>query len=265
MLINSPIRHLRACWRQQVIKRYPVPFDRWQQVTGQLPILQGLTLAELNRLRDLSTLFLHYKSIYGTQDLSVTEEMRLVVAIQAALLILCLDLEDYRGCRTVLLYPGVFVAEHEELDEAGIVHSVRHRLIGESWDTGPVILSWDDVAHTMAPYEQCSNVVIHEFAHQLDMGNGVANGMPPLHRTMNRHAWTAAFSQAYERLKENWAAEESIPLDPYALESPAEFFAVASEAFFVTPQKLQAELPHVYQQLQLYYRQNPANRRYQSR
>jgi Mlc titration factor MtfA (ptsG expression regulator) len=230
-----------------------------------LPILHGLALAEFNQLRDLSTLFLRHKSIYGVQGLSVTEEMRLVVAAQASLLILYLDLDDYRGWRTVLLYPGAFIVEREELDEIGIVHSVRHPLIGESWDAGPVILSWDDVARTMAPYEQHGNVVIHEFAHKLDMGNGTANGMPPLHRTMSHHTWTTVFSQTYKSLNECWAVGESIPLDPYALESPAEFFAVASEAFFVSPQKLRADLPQVYQQLQLYYRQDPANCHYGSR
>lgn len=258
---NSLTRHIRTYWRRHLINRYPISLARWQRAIERLPILHGLALAELNRLRDLSTLLLHYKFIYGVQDLCVTEDMRLIVAAQASLLILYLDLDDYRGWRTVLLYPGAFIAEREELDGIGIVHSVRHSLIGESWDAGPVILSWDDVGRTMAPSEQRGNVVIHEFAHQLDMGNGAANGMPPLHRTMNRHTWATVFFQAYEKLNRCYAAGELIPLNPYALESPAEFFAVASEAFFVSPQKLQAELPRVYQQLQFYYRQDPASYR----
>ncbi|ADE15655.1 protein of unknown function DUF980 [Nitrosococcus halophilus Nc 4] len=260
MPISSITEHIRAYWRRQIINRYPLPLALWERVTTQLPLLQGLTLAELNRLRDLSTLFLHHKSIYGVQGLRVTEEMRLVVAAQGSLLILYLDWDDYQGWRTVLLYPGAFIAKHEVRDENGIVHTERHPLIGESWDRGPVILSWDEVALTLTPSEQSGNVVIHEFAHLLDMGNGVANGMPPLHKTMNRHAWTAIFSQAYQSLNKCWAAEEPIPLDPYALESPAEFFAVASEAFFVFPQRLQTALPQLYQQLQLYYRQDPAKR-----
>jgi Mlc titration factor MtfA (ptsG expression regulator) len=258
MPINSLISPIKTYWRQRVINRYSIPLPQWRQVIEKLPILHGLAVAELNRLRDLSTLFLHYKSIYGVQNLSVTEEMRLVVAAQASLLILYLDLDDYRGWRTVLLYPGAFIVEREEVDEIGVVHAGRHPLIGESWDAGPVILSWDDVARTMAPYEQHGNVVIHEFAHKLDIGNGTANGMPPLHRTMNRHAWTTVFSQTYKSLGEHWAMGKPIPLDPYALTSPAEFFAVASEAFFTSPQRLLADLPQVYQQLQLYYRQNPA-------
>jgi Mlc titration factor MtfA (ptsG expression regulator) len=260
MPINSLTNSIKTYWRQRIINRYPIPPAQWQQVIEQLPILHGLTLGELNRLRNLSTLFLHYKSIYGVQDLSVTEEMRLVVAAQASLLILYLDLDNYQGWRAVILYPGIFIIEREEIDETGIVHSGQRPLIGESWSAGPVILSWDDVARTMTPYKQRGNVVIHEFAHKLDLGNGAANGMPPLHRTMDRHTWTAVFSEAYKNLNESWAAGEPISLDPYALESPAEFFAVASEAFFVSPQKLRTELPRIYQQLQLYYHQDPASR-----
>ncbi|ADJ29450.1 zinc-dependent peptidase [Nitrosococcus watsonii] len=260
MLILSLAHTLKAYWRRKIINRHPIPLDQWEAAVACLPLLQGLSLAELSHLRDLSTLFLHHKSIYGAQGFKVNEKMRLIVAMQASLLILYLDWDDYRHWHTVLLYPGAFVAKHEERDESGIVHAVQHPLIGESWHRGPVILSWDDVAHTLVPSESSSNVVIHEFAHLLDMGNGVANGMPPLHRTMNRRTWTSVFFQTYKNLNERWAAGEPIPLDSYALESPAEFFAVASEVFFVSPQKLQTALPQIYHQLQLYYRQDPASR-----
>lgn len=260
MSTHSLTHSIKAYWRRRIINRYPIPIALWQQVIAQLPLLRGLSSAEVNHLRSLSSLFLHYKSIHGVQNFSITEQMRLIVAAQASLLILYLDLDDYRGWHSVLLYPGAFIVERQQSDEIGIVHSVRHSLIGEAWGTGPVILSWEDVARTLAPEEQYDNVIIHEFAHKLDMGNGTANGMPPLHRTMNRRAWTAVFSQAYQHLSQCLAAGESIPLNPYALESPAEFFAVASEAFFVSPQRLRIDLPQVYQQLQFYYRQNPADR-----
>lgn len=260
MPIHSLARTLRDYWRRRIIQRHSIPPAAWEAIVARLPVLQGLTLAELERLRDLSALFLRHKSIYGVQGLEVTGEMRLAVAAQSSLLILCLDWDDYRSWRTVLLYPGAFMVRHEEQDEYGIAHPIQRPLIGESWDRGPVILSWDDVAATLDPHAQPGNVVIHEFAHLLDMGNGIANGMPPLHSTMNRHAWTAAFSQAYKNLNECWAAGGPIPLDSYALESPAEFFAVASEAFFTSPHKLQTALPQIYQQLRLYYRQDPASR-----
>jgi MtfA peptidase len=257
----SPLQFVKTYWRQQVIKYHGVSSCRWQRVIAQFPLLQALAPMEQSRLRALSALFLHSKAIYGVQGLSVTEEMRLIVAAQATLPILYLDLDDYRGWHAVVLYPGSFLAAHEVQDASGVMHFMRRRLSGEAWDRGPVILSWEEVIQTQFSYR---NVVIHELAHKLDMSNGTANGMPPLHRTMDRRAWTSAFTQAYQNLIQRQAEGESLPLDPYALESPAEFFAVASEIFFVAPQRLQTTLPHIYQQLQLYYRQDPANRSHNS-
>ena len=137
-----------------------------------------------------------------------------------------------------------------------LVHTDRTPRTGEAWLQGPLILSWADVA----PAADGVNVVIHEFAHKLDMLNGDANGYPPLHKGMSREAWTHAFTAAYEDFCRRADAREDMPIDDYAAESPAEFFAVMSEAFFEIPRAVMASYSEVYAQLAAFYRQDPAAR-----
>ncbi len=141
------------------------------------------------------------------------------------------------------------------MDAAGVVHQTNAVLAGEAWGRGPVILSWADVLKI--GQQPGHNVVIHEMAHKLDMLNGDANGFPPLHRRMDRHQWWQVFSSAWDRLQDEKRAGAELPIDPYALESPAEFFAVASEQFFEEPATLRQHLPDVYRQLEQFYRQHP--------
>ena len=150
------------------------------------------------------------------------------------------------------------VTRHEEVDEAGVVHVVEQSMSGKSWPNGTVVLSWTDVQQ--AGQAEGYNVVIHEFAHQIDMLNGEANGFPPLHQDMSREQWAAVFSQAYEHFCKRVDDWEDTVIDEYAAENPAEFFAVISEAFFETPLAVRREYPAVYAQLVLFYRQDPAAR-----
>ena len=132
---------------------------------------------------------------------------------------------------------------------------------GESWGHGTVVLSWADAQQAgQAKNGRGYNVVIHEFAHQIDMLNGDANGFPPLHADMNPEQWAKTFSAAYEHFCKRVDDWEETAIDEYAAESPAEFFAVISEAFFETPLAVRKEYPDVYAQLALFYRQDPAAR-----
>jgi hypothetical protein len=140
----------------------------------------------------------------------------------------------------------------------GVVHQGDEPYSGEAWLGGPVVLSWADIQ--TSEYSDGVNVVIHEFAHKLDMLNGDANGFPPLHAEMDREAWSMTFRAAYEDFCARVDADEDTPIDPYASESPGEFFAVLSEAFFETPDVVQDEYPAVYAQLAAFYRQDPAQR-----
>jgi len=223
-------------------------------------MLHGLRAPERNRLRELSSLFLQEKAINGAGGLVVTDEMRIQVAAQACLLILNLDLDYYEGWHEVIVYPDSFIVQHEETDEAGVVHHRRRVLDGEAWGRGPVIISWEDARPRSLGRATGSNVIIHELAHKLDMLNGEANGMPPLHGTMNRQQWTDDFSQAFNQLTNQLEVFEGETIDPYAADSPGEFFSVTSEYFFQAPRILFQEYPKVYEELRSFYRQDPLSR-----
>jgi Mlc titration factor MtfA (ptsG expression regulator) len=242
--------------RQRIIERETLDAALWQDTLDRLPFLRGLTNDERARLRYTVILFLHQKSIRGAAGLQLDTAMQLMIAAQACILVLNLDIDYYRGWVEVIVYPDAFVPTIEYMDEDGIVHRDREARAGEAWLQGPVILSWADVA----PAEDGVNVVIHEFAHKLDMLNGDANGYPPLHRGMTREAWTGAFTAAYEDFCRRVDADEDVAIDPYAAESPAEFFAVMSEIFFETPHLVLDAYPQVYAQLKAFYRQDPAAR-----
>jgi Mlc titration factor MtfA (ptsG expression regulator) len=227
-------------------------------VVERYPFTRGLSGAELAALRELVILFLHEKAVHGAAGMAVREEVRLAIAVQACILILNLDLDYYRGWVEVIVYPDEFVAEYEYVDEAGVAHHVHEAMTGESWERGPVIISWADVQE--AGRGRGYNVVIHEFAHKLDMLNGEPNGYPPLHADMSRADWAVAFTQAYDDFCCKVDRDVELEIDEYAAESPAEFFAVMSEAFFEQPTVVQNAYPLVYAQLARFYRQDPAAR-----
>lgn len=226
----------------------------WGAVIERYPFTRVLDPEERRMLREWATLFLHEKSVVGAGGLAVRDEMRMGIAAQACMLILNLDLEYYEGWSEVIVYPGEFVAEYEYVDPAGVAHQVSDPLSGESWLAGPVILSWADT-ELRGGYTGY-NVILHEFAHKLDMLNGDANGYPPLHAGMDRSAWSRAFSAAYKDFCRRVGRNEPTGIDPYAAESPSEFFAVMSEAFFETPRALSEEYAAVYGQLAAFYRQD---------
>jgi len=246
-----------ARWRRtRILKRHLIPHAAFQSALTQLPILDGLSAAERDHLHQIASLFLHDKSFSAAGGATVDDITQLKIALQACLLILHLDEASYRGWNEIILYPDEFLRQHEEMDDAGVVHHSRDILAGESWLGGPLVLSIADVE--TSGQADGVNVVLHEFAHKLDMLNGDANGFPPLHRGMNTAAWAGDFSAAYEdfcaRVDAN---EDTTAIDPYAAADPAEFFAVLTEVFFETPDLLHAEYPAVYAQMQLFYRQHP--------
>ena len=232
--------------RRRVLDRHRIDEALWNEATAGLPFIP-----KSEKLRELALLFLAEKQFTGAHGLEVTDAMRISIAAQACLPILELGLDWYAGFTGIVVYPGDFRVRREETDEHGVVHEWDDELAGEAMPGGPVVLSWDATAN-----DPEINVVIHEFAHKLDMLNGAADGLPPLHAGMDRAAWQAAFAAAYEgfcdavdRGKDTW-------LDPYAGEHPSEFFAVISEAFFEQPAETQRRYPDVYAQLKLFYKQD---------
>lgn len=250
---------LREWRRQRVLEGSPLDAGLFAAVIESVPVLRALDADECAQLERWTTLFLDAKQVHGAGGLELDERMRYGIAAQACLLILGLDFDYFRGWSEVVVYPDEFLVPREYVDEAGVVHAHREPLAGEAWLGGPVILSWADAAPN--PQADGVNVVLHEFAHKLDMLNGDANGYPPLHRDMDRDAWSATFESAYADFCERVDRGVDTRIDPYASEHPGEFFAVVTEVFFELPALLQWEYPEVYRQLTRFYRQDPEARR----
>lgn len=229
----------------------------WQTALA-LPVFSRLDETEKSRLRALAERLIREKSFSAAAGAEIDGAACAVIAAQAALPVLNLDIDRYGRWQEIIVYPAGFVPEREEMDEIGVVHHVRHPMSGEAWEGGPVVLSLQDVAWSGL----CDgyNVVIHEFAHKLDMANGAANGLPILHSGLRSEDWAAAFAPAYEDFCRRMDAGEETEIDPYASENPAEFFAVLTEYFFELPEALHAAYPAVYGQMQAYYRQDPLPR-----
>jgi MtfA peptidase len=233
--------------------------ERWAGSCEPLALLARCSTHERLVLRATCAAFLARKHLEPTGDLVLDGELALLIAVQACLPVLALGIEWYDDWRSVIVYPGDFVARHEVMDDAGVVHEEASALSGEAWMRGPVLLSLSGVLEG-ARGEGWGNLVIHEMAHKLDLRNGAANGMPPLHAGMSTRRWSAVFSSAYAGFRRRLASGAPDTLDGYAAEDPGEFFAVASEAFFVTPAPLRAQYPDLYVQLAEFYRQDPAAR-----
>ena len=246
-------------WRRaRILERHAIPLDAFDAALAQLPILHGLDATERARLRESASLFIHNKTFSAEGGAEVDDATQLAIALQACLLTLNHDENSYRGWSEIILYPDAFLRQREQMDEAGVVHRSRDILAGESWHGGPLVLSMASVAES--GNADGVNVVLHEFAHKLDMLSGNANGYPPLHRGMDAASWARDFSAAYADLSARVAAGKHTTIDPYATTNPAEFFAVLTEVFFETPQKINQEYPAIYRQLQQFYRQNPLTR-----
>jgi Mlc titration factor MtfA (ptsG expression regulator) len=248
-------------WREaRILRSAALPDALWQQAVAALPFLARYTSAELARLRDMVVLFLHRKGIVGAAGHEVTPLERTIIALQACVPVLNLDLALYDDFENVIVYPADFVPRREWEDDAGVVHESRDILAGEAMPGGPVVLSWPDVEASADFAASGMNLVIHEFAHKIDMCNGDADGFPPLPREMPVAQWRDVFTAAYDDFCRRVDDREDTPIDPYAAEDPAEFFAVVSEVFFADGRLLAAEYPAVYAQLAQFYRQDPLAR-----
>lgn len=243
-------------WRvRRLVARHPIAERLWQEALQRCAPARRLGASDQATLRVLATLFLDRKSVEPVKGLHLDDADRVLLATHACLPIVKLGLDWYDGWHSVIVYPDAFIPRRQRIDAAGVVHQTDTVLAGEAWGRGPVILSWADVLN--AGKQPGHNVVVHEMAHKLDMLNGDTNGFPPLHRRMDRRVWWRVFSSAWDRLQEERRNGIALAIDPYALESPAEFFAVASEQFFETPASLRQHLPEVYRQLEQFYRQHP--------
>jgi Mlc titration factor MtfA (ptsG expression regulator) len=218
---------------------------------------RGMPAPLREQLQGLVKRFLHEKTFVGCAGLEVTEEMRVTIAAQACLLLLNRRTEVYPGLHAVLVYPGAFLVPRKQVDAGGVVTETRQDLLGESWGDGRVILSWDHVRRGGHDPEGAQNVVLHEFAHQLDSESGSTNGAPDLGGADSYRRWSVTLARDFELLRRDSYWGQRDVLDPYGASSPAEFFAVATESFFEQPHALAARHPELYAEFRRFFRTDP--------
>lgn len=244
-------------WRRQRITARPFP-DSWKNLLDRNMSLYRALPAELKeRLHPLIQIFLDEKRFYGCDGLRVTDAMRVIIAAHACLLILNRGIHHYDRLSSILIYPSVYRAQDEFYDHDGVVNIHASERLGESWHEGRVVLSWLDVIKDARAEVPGSNVCLHEFSHQLDQTNGPADGYPELLPGHSPQEWSQVFEQEFRQLRDQLELAPPAVLDEYGAEDPAEFFAVATEAFFTKPRELRKQHPRLYEQLQGYYQLDP--------
>jgi len=256
--VKALLARLRQRRDARRLQRHAIPDELWLLTLARLPFLARRSPEDLGQLRRLASLFLADKEFTGAGGLAVDDEMAVCIAAQACLPVLRFGLDPYRGFVGIVVHPDEVVARRSVTDDDGIVHEYDEVLTGEAMEGGPVMLSWHDVSQSGLSAEWGYNVVIHEFAHVLDMGDGVADGLPPLADAAERDNWRAVLGDEFARFCVQVDADHETLLDPYGATSIDEFFAVAVESFFVTPAEMRIEHPALYAMLAGYFRQDPA-------
>lgn len=237
-------------WQRKVDAAMPSHEDV-AVVADHFPVLAAIEGETAERLRQRAAEILASKTFLGAGGLEPRYLDCLAIAMLAARPVLHLGIAAYGDFHTFILYPDEFVAEEETEDEAGVVSHGRDLRAGEAWARGPVVLSMADVMDSAQG--QGFDVVVHELAHQIDQLNGDMDGFPPLHRSMDPDDWSRTFSDAFDRLNDSLDRDEEPAIDPYAAESPAEYFAVTSEYFFDAPEWLKQHEPAVFRLLRSFY------------
>jgi Mlc titration factor MtfA (ptsG expression regulator) len=253
-----------AAWRRwrdrRTLVRRPIPDEMWQATLARYPFLAALGAEDRLRLREMATLFLAQKEFTGAGGLEVTDDMAVTIAAQACLPVLELWLHWYDSFVTIVLHPDEVVANREITDEFGVVHQYKEALVGEALGDGPMMLSWRGVTDAAQNEGPAYNVVIHEFAHVMELRAGGADGIPPLPDAASRQHWRRVLEASHLRFIRRLDAGLAAVLDPYGAESVSEFFAVACEGFFVAGAALRDEDPYLYELLKGFFRQDPAAR-----
>lgn len=239
---------LRSLWPLGGARYKAIPDVLWESTLQAYPFLAELSPQDQAQLHTLSSQFLAHKEFTGAHGLEVTDDMAVAIAAQACLPVLHIGLKFYDDFKGIVVHPGAMLARRQTTDAAGVVHHYSEVLAGEAMELGPVTLSWEDVASSGALAERGHNVVIHEFVHKLDMRGGHANGCPPLPSRASKTAWQRTMQESFAAFRESVSMHERFGaeapwLDAYGAQSPVEFFAVASEAYFVNSQRFTQEFP----------------------
>lgn len=256
-LLRRVRRQIQSSRRRQA---YSTPFPgAWQAILEQrFPLYKKLPADLKQALHARINYFIQAKEFAGRGGLEITDEVKVLIAGQACVLVLKEEGEIFPGFKTILVYPDTFFSERNH-EEGGVVTRARDHRAGESWHRGPVILSWGDVLRGGADDDDGFNVVLHEFAHKLDEQNMMSNGQPLLHDYEHYNEWREVMSREYRAFLERVERRDNEIIDAYGAHSPPEFFAVATESFFEKPVAMRQRLPALYEQLQRFYLLDPAS------
>lgn len=239
-----------------ILDRRPFPKDWLTILQRQLPVYERLTGDLQDELLRLIKAFISKKKFVGCAGLEISDEMRVTIAAQACLLILNRPSYEYQDLHFIYVYPTTFRAVQEVRNEIGLVSTQTRDLLGESWSNGKVVLAWDEVERGIRNFSDGQNVVLHEFAHQLDNEGGSMNGAPLLYTQAAYKSWAYVFGMEFEKLKHRDPLARDI-IDHYGAKNPAEFFAVATETFFEEPGRMGKHHPELFDQLRDYYHLDP--------
>lgn len=239
------------------LKRRPFPLIWHSIIENNLPIYLHLTLTERRRLQGHIQVFLTEKQFIGCRGLKVTEEMKVTIAAVACLLLLNERGKYFPKLRSILIYPSTYFVKETVAISNYVVEERHMARLGESWTHDQVILSWEQVQQDTHNWQDGRNVILHEFAHQLDQEDGKAEGVPILQRNSDYLIWARVMTEEYQKLCNDVQQGIKTVIDSYGVTNPAEFFAVATETFFEKPQQLLKQHPALYELLQKYYQVNP--------
>ena len=249
-------------WRRaRTLERRAIPDALWRRTLARFPFLAARSEDDLRTLREMATLFLADKEFSGTRGLAIDDDMAVAIAAQACLPALKLGFEWLDGFVGIVVHADAVLARREVEDDDGVVHAYDEELAGEAMGGGPVMLAWQEVDEAGRSAMDGYNVVVHEFAHVIDMRGGITAHPEQADTRTERGRWLRALAEEHEEFAARIDEGEETFLDPYAAESLEEFFAVAAEVFFVAPDELEAELPTTYALLRSFFRQDPARSR----
>lgn len=234
-----------TAWRKTLMHNFPV----YRRMPTDLQL----------QLKRLIKQFIHEKTYIGCAGFEIDDEVRVTIAASACLLLLNRGTDVYAGLHYILVYPDAFLVRRETTDTAGLKIMQQKGVLGESWDNGKVILSWQDVLKGNKNFSDGSNVALHEFAHQLDHETGATNGSPSLGTAARYERWSSVFIDEFKRLQQAAYHGDETLIDRYGATEPAEFFAVVTETFFEKPAQMAKQHPSLFKELQSYYQVDPRN------
>jgi Mlc titration factor MtfA (ptsG expression regulator) len=244
-------------WQRDRLMAKQFPKSWLSIIESNLSIYKSLTSEQQKELLGYIQVFLKEKQFIGCLGLQITEEIKVTIAAIACLLLFGDRKTYFPNLKSILVYPHAYIVNETVMNDRYIVEERRVARLGESWSKDQLILSWEQVKQDTLNWEDGHNVVLHEFAHQLDQEDGQAEGVPILPRSLDYAVWSKVMTAEFLQLCDRIEKGNRTVMDSYGATNPAEFFAVATETFFEKPKQLNQKHEVLYELLQRYYRLDP--------